>query len=129
MRKLTVVVALVCAVALAAAVRALEVNSLRPAWGVAPSATVTTASYSVLASNPSALPSGIIVFSGAGAEFWYRNWQDLDGDGTWAFEGVAHGVPGTLTLPRPAAERSGDSLFVKCELYCASDSLTYIWTW
>lgn len=128
MRRLAVVVALVGAVVLAAVAGALEVNSLRPTWGHIDAASVDSAMYTVSASNPQGLPTGLIVFNGAGDEFWVRNWHDLDGNGAWAFEGVAHGVPGSFVLPRPSVERRGDSLYVKVELYCATDSLTYIWS-
>lgn len=126
MRKLAVVVALIGAVALAAAAGALEVNSLRPTWGTIATATLDSAVYTVHASNPGGLPSGLLVFNGAADEFWMRNWTDQDS--LWAFEATPHGVPGSSLLPRPAAERRGDSLYVKVELYCATDTLTYIWT-
>ena len=128
MRKLAVVVALIGAVALAAVATALEINSLRPTWGKIASAVVDSAVYTVHASNPGGLPSGLIVFNGAADEFWVRYWEDADGDGAWAYQTVAHGVPASLTFPRPSVERRGDSLYVKVELYCASDSLSYIWT-
>ena len=126
MRKLAVVVALIGAVALAAVAGALEVNALR-APGTIPTASVGVARLAVHASNPNGLPGGLIAFTGTGDEFWAEFWNDDDGNGTWSF-GTPFGVPGSFTLPRPTVERSGDSLFVKVRFYCATDSVTYIWT-
>ena len=127
--KRTVLFALVGALALwALTAWALEINSLRPVGGTIAAGGADSAVYTVAASDPGSLPSGLIVYSGAGDEFWKRNWVFL-GDSVWAYETVPHGVPGSFTLPRPPAERRGDSLYVKIELNCPTDTLTYEWTW
>ena len=126
MRRMAVVVALIVAVVCATVAGALEINALRAPGNVAP-ATAGVARLAVLASNQGGLPSGIIAFTGTGEEFWAEYWNDDDGNGTWSF-GTPMGIPGSFTLPRPNVERSGDSLFVKIRFYCASDSVSYIWT-
>ena len=126
MRKLAAVVALIGAVALAAVATALEINSLRGPGSI-PAATAGVSRLAVVASSPGSLPSGLIAFTGTGDEFWVEFWNDDDGNGTWSF-GTPMGIPGSFTLPRPNVERSGDSLFVKARFYCATDSVTYIWT-
>ena len=123
MRKLAVVVALIGAVALAAVATALEINSLREPK-VIPSATVDSVKFVVHASNASGLPSGLMVFNGAGEELWARYWTDASG--VWAF-GPVMGIPASFILPKPHVERRGDSLYCIVELYCATDSLTAIW--
>ena len=125
MRKLAVVVALIGAVALAAVATALEINSLRPPK-VIPSATEDSVRFVVHASNPTGLPSGLMVFNGLGDEFHASFWEFV-GDSVWAF-GPIMGVPGSFVLPRPQVERRGDSLYCIVRLYCATDSLTAIWT-
>lgn len=127
MRRLAVVVALIGAVVLATVAGALEINSLRGPGSI-PSATAGVARLAVLAgTGGDRLPSGVIAFTGTGDEFWAEYWNDDDGNGTWSWS-TPMGVPGSFTLPRPKAERSGDSLFVKIRFYCATDSVSYIWT-
>ena len=125
MRKLAVVVALIGAVALAAVATALEVNSLRTPK-VIPTATEDSVKFVVHASNPGGLPSGLMVFNGLGDEF-HANFWTFVGDTVWDF-GTTIGVPGSFVLPRPQPERRGDSLYCIVKLYCATDSLTAIWT-
>ena len=120
MRKLVVVVALIVAVVFAAASGALEVNGLRTPKVVAAGAT-DSLKIVVAANAARNLPSGVIAFSGDGNEFFVRYMNE---DGTFS---AILGVPGSMTLPRPQAQRRGDSLYCVIEITANADSVSAMW--
>ena len=131
MRKLVIGMALALAVLIAIPAASLTVGTILPHYPPkVPVATATEVEFAVYRDNAAynRLPSGLMLFTGSGDEFYVR-FKASWGGGSAYYLASAEVIPGAFTLPvNGMAYVDGDSLRITAEIYCATDSVTGYWT-
>lgn len=131
MRRLVVLGAFLLACVLVLPAMALKVGTIYEAYPikVAPGSAVVI-SLAKLDNNTNRrnMPTGIMLFTGDGSEFFVRFKNDWAGSGTWHYPAAPEVVPGAATLPLPSYEVDGDSLRISVEINAATDTVSGYWT-
>ena len=110
--------ALLCAV-LVGSVLALDVNGVTRGGVASSFQLIETPRYE----NSYSIPSGIMVWSHDGSDFWYTDCPDS------ASYGTVQKIPGYMLLPVSSHIRDNAGWwFVKIAVNCATDSVSYAWT-